>query len=793
MSSVSKGNEFRDSIVRALVAASYRNVEAEKRLGGFKKVDIYYEEISFGSVMKVAVEAKNYERPLVKSYVMSNIYPEYKPLLETKEVDKVIIIAPHDVSPDTREYIKSCGFLFMTIHHFYSHVMDFWGYLDGLCTSYKEGGLDKYYMPLFYSGGLSLEDKVLSWLNTDGEKPIAILAGYGMGKTSFSRHIACKLAESFKSKSSGRIPIYIRLGEISDEQSLEGLLAKSLTSARAVQKYTFELFMELNRCGQFCILLDGFDEMKHTMTWDQFRHNVKELNRLIEGKSKVVLLGRPSAFVSDSEQALILRGVRPIEEKEVRAFEWSIYERIELEFFTPQASIEFIGKYIRYLIEARGAGTGVSNEDFVRDRLDEISGLDFSEILLRPVQAKMLAEIASDPSHKLKSYSRYGLYKHFMDCIIERELSKPSRHSFSSEVRRGFVRDLAWWMWGSGNPSGVSASEIPSWIVDKCKEGRVMDKVAVLRDLISGSVLETKLADKFYFPHRSYQEFLVSEYIINLSPSVAVIDKIRASVNKEIIDFVRESGEKDGLLGIYDLLPDYQGGLNVHFLELMIWASSGSDRNEVTCEWHLIIKFLSLLPKDGVGNEEEAARFALEMLAEHSSRAMTLTSLLCMCLSIFYSEREDVRSQMMVALSGAVLRLAMPEIDKIISAKKNVRIALSSGLSSSWLGIVLNGFDSEGGGSGDVRFSINVKGVFDSICDCLAGRLRIFGFDDFPEAAGSYSISNLAAFDDFLSMTSKGGSLVRYFKDYHNLEKMVPVTNKKTKEKKLPSWVNSSE
>jgi hypothetical protein len=460
MSNVSKGNDFRDTIARALTAASFRNVEIEKRLGNFKKVDVYYENLEFGRTTRFAIEAKNYSKPLVKSYIASNIYPEYSVLIQNKDIDKVIIIAPHDVSPDTREYISGCGFIFMTLEHFYAHIMNFLGYLDGLRTSYKEGGLDKYYMPLFYGENLNLEARLLSWINEPNTKPIAILAGYGMGKTSFSRHFACRLAESFLEKNHGRIPIYIRLGEISDEQSLEGLLAKSLTSSKAVQNYTFELFMELNRCGQFCILLDGFDEMKHAMTWDHFKHNVKELNRLIEGESKVVLLGRPSAFISDSEQSLILRGVRPIDEKEVRAYEWNIYDRIELNFFTADAAIEFIGKYISHLINSSSIECKKTPDEFVEERVNEIKALGFSDIIRRPVQAKMLAEIASEPSYLLESYSRYGLYKHFMDCIIEREMLKKSRHFFSSNVRRGFIRELAWWMWCNGGNSGLSLSEI---------------------------------------------------------------------------------------------------------------------------------------------------------------------------------------------------------------------------------------------------------------------------------------------------------------------------------------------
>lgn len=795
MSTVKKGNEFRDAIFRALLAASYRNVETEKRIGGYKKVDIYYEEVDFGRVRKVAVEAKNYEKPLVKSEVATKIHAEYQPLIANKDIDKLVIIAPHDVSPDTREFISSCGYVFMTIEQFYAYIMNFLGYLEGLRTGYKEGGLDKYYMPLLFGDGEDLEQYLDRWLVAESAKPIAVLAGYGMGKTSFSKHYACKLAGKFLDNEYGRIPIYIRLGEISDEQSLEGLLAKCLTSSNAVQNYTFELFMELNRNGQFCILLDGFDEMKHAMTWDHFKHNVKQLNRLIEGDSKVVLLGRPSAFTSESEQALILRGVRPIDEKEVRAFEWNIYERIELNLFTEDAAFEFIGKYIKYLIVANDVGCNQDVDDFVESRISEIKGLGFSDIILRPVQAKMLAEIASDPSHQLESYSRYGLYKHFMDCIIEREMLKQSRQLFSSETRRSFVRELAWWMWGSGTSTGLSLSEIPSWIIEKCKGNRVMDRDGALRDLVSGSVLETKIADKFYFPHRSYQEFLVSEYVVNLAPDAGVIDKIRSVINREILDFIKESGRKSLPLYIHGLLPSYQGSLNLNLIELLAWACADKSQSEIEeCSWHIIIRFYGLVLN---GDDCVAAtEYIINTIVIHGlypeNRDRILAQLFCLCLAAFYI-RDDGRQQTIMRLATAiVIKLSLPEIEKLINLKKKTPVATQSGGYGRWFELVLNNISVHGDTDGPSFLAMDVEGLFSGVKKLFGEKCRILGFDDLPHREISFGISALALVDDDFSMTNKGGVLVKYFKDYHQDLKLVPVVQRKPRAKKLPGWISEA-
>ncbi|AHL77597.1 hypothetical protein CH92_00905 [Stutzerimonas stutzeri] len=784
MSAVKKGNDYRDTIARILAAASYRNVEIEKRLGGYKKVDVYYERFEYGSLVRYAIEAKNYEKPLTKAYIASNIFSEYSVLLNNKEVDKVIIIAPLDVSPDTRKYIIGCGFMFMTLEQFRSHIMNFLTYLEGLCTGYKEGGLDKYYMPLYFGENQSLKERLLSWISEENARPIAILAGYGMGKTSFSKHFACALAEEFLENNRGRIPIYIRLGEISDEQSLEGLLAKSLISSNAVQNYTFELFMELNRSGQFCILLDGFDEMKHAMTWDQFRHNVKELNRLVEKRSKVILLGRPSAFISDSEQALILRGVRPLDEKEVRAFEWSIYDRIELNFFTREASIEFMGKYIRHLVTDSGIDCNMPLEEFISKRIIEIKALDFSEIILRPVQAKMLAEIASEPSQQLESYSRYGLYKHFMDCIIEREMFKKSRRIFSSDTRRNFVRELAWWMWCDGGGSGLALSEIPRSLIDKCRDGKNIDREAALRDLVSGSVLETKMADKFYFPHRSYQEFLVSEYIIGLTPDLGAIERVKGAINGEIKDFVMESGNKNAFNALYEIVPEYKGTLSLQFIELLAWAAPNDiSAKDISSEWHLIVGFYQRLAEFG---PDEAGEFILEILKVTETREIVLTALLCLCMSILYSERKNTKLGM--TLATVILKSALPVIEKIVNAKKKSPIAMQAGIGGAWHEIVLRAFAVNDFSYG-LNLDVNVNEVFESIKASLSLKLRVSGVPDFEPFNYIVTLQGLSTTEEDLSMNNKGGVVAKYFRDYHRNQKMIPVTvMRKPADRKLPGW-----
>ena len=325
---VEKGNQFRYDVAQLLRAAHYYNVETEKRIGS-KKVDIYFEEKSLGAVRKVGVECKNYKTPLTKADISRDIYPDYNVLIQSHQLDQILIIANHDLNADARSYINDTPcFSFMTFMELQNNLMDFTSYQIGIKLQYKEEGLDEYYIHPQFTNNKDLEDHILSWLSSNSSRPIAILAGYGMGKTSFARHMAYTVTTKQIPSCISRIPVLIKLGDISSEQGLEGLLGKVLAANSAVGNYHFDIFMELNRRGRFFIILDGFDEMKHTMSWNQFKYNFSQLNRLIVENSKILLLGRPSAFLSDAEHYFALKVFEESKEKICKKLDGPIMKKL---------------------------------------------------------------------------------------------------------------------------------------------------------------------------------------------------------------------------------------------------------------------------------------------------------------------------------------------------------------------------------------------------------------------------------------------------------------------------------
>ncbi len=84
------GNAFRD-LVCDLLRTKYPDLRIEKRLSG-TKVDIRF--TSEGLAREVwAVECKDYAKPLDKGYVAGSIFSVYHPMLDKREVDRVLIVS----------------------------------------------------------------------------------------------------------------------------------------------------------------------------------------------------------------------------------------------------------------------------------------------------------------------------------------------------------------------------------------------------------------------------------------------------------------------------------------------------------------------------------------------------------------------------------------------------------------------------------------------------------------------------------------------------------------------------
>jgi hypothetical protein len=180
----------------------------------------------------------------------------------------------------------------------------------------------------------------------------------------------------------------------------------------------------------------------------------------------------------------------------------------------------------------------------------------------------MLADLAADPQFEIRGLTRFALYGHFIDHLIEREATKKGRgDTLKRDDRRTFAGDLAWHLWTStGSYSlGCRVDELPDSLFEPYDLATDSD-FAVKRALISGSFLDEKAGGVFFYAHRSFQEFLVAEYIWNhleagTEKGADILQNLPNALTGEVFDFLIERGDTDFFRGLIKALNQQLTGV----------------------------------------------------------------------------------------------------------------------------------------------------------------------------------------------------------------------------------------
>ena len=607
------GKDLEEAIKRALRARGWTVTDESLRVG--KRVDVVAVEHHLDEFIRYAVESKDYASPLTR-HQLSLIIADYSPLLNQAMVDQVLIVTRHGLAPAADALIRSTvGFRHQSIGRLEASILDFSEYLRFASRRFadQEANIELYYQPPHTDEDDDLYELIRAWAageegvqktRLDPERPIAILAGYGMGKSSFARHSCAAFAAAYLEGNQRRIPILIDLGEIADEQSLEGLLGKEFTSTHVIPGYSFDRFMSLNFDGSFVIFLDGFDEMKQRQSWSEFQYTIRQLGRLAEGDARLVILGRPTAFASETNMNEILHG-RTSNGFAVGAGTPD-YQELRIRRLTPPEVKGFLEAFVATISDSHGLD--------VSEMLNQLEvGLqdkEFRDLAGRPVQLRMLADLLPENPELLGGIAVHSLYDlfidHLVEAIIARELEKKARLGISAANRRRFAQHLAYWLWVSPPESGAAVIEdIPMEFVLDCSDLRADDPPSALaserRDLVIGAPVDD-IGSRLTFPHRSIQEFLVSQEawarLLRAELSVADLNKL---MTEEIAAFMTAiAGETEDAAAV-SLLRQTSGTLRSstyralagrtsmgeQLLQPLKWASGGS-HEEFATPWILL-------------------------------------------------------------------------------------------------------------------------------------------------------------------------------------------------------------
>src|ERR1700722_374088 len=555
-----KGTEFERRVASLLRSSTgYRNLQEQQHIRGVNVDMTFQKQWRPHKYLTIGVECKDWKSGLDRNALMEICF-SYRPLLDNKDIDELWVITPNPVHATVQEFANGMSNIALFhINELEQDIIDFSIYAHYLIRQFDEEKLRQYYVqPRQYNSAKRIHDTILSWLAIDSAMPAAIWAGYGIGKTSYAKYLAAELAGKFLSDSSERIPIYVPLGDYYTSPRLDGLLSNVLTNNNGVHGYNYNTFLNLHEAGRFVIILDGFDEMKYAMTSAEFHAIALEIRRLIRPNSKVILLGRPSAIISGEEHELLVKGTRRSSGVDISDEIGIQFFEIRINFFTPGAYREFVTKYLR------SNYSGPNKDDFIAARLRELEDANISEVMRRPVQARLLSQILLHPNNSIEKLSKYDLYNLFVDECLARESRKHARQRTSSNTLRRFMQDLAWWLWTTKRTRTFTIYEIPNSLSANYVNPNA-DVISSLRELLISSftdeasigLVEEKDAGTFYFPHQSFTEFLIADYVIDRRLSSVEFSDFVKSFNPEIESFLLAYTKEDICYSLYLRLPSY--------------------------------------------------------------------------------------------------------------------------------------------------------------------------------------------------------------------------------------------
>jgi hypothetical protein len=627
---MAKPNDLEEDVKRILQIQGWR--VTSELLVEYKKVDCLIEKkVHFGRMERIAVECKDYSGALTQSEA-AEIYANYLPLVQNGMIDYLMLVTRNEIAPSAKTFCSAArGMMHTSYFMLLNSLIDFSGYVHGLISQYRYDDLDRYYVPQSCREVLlteedssspvstaiaSVEEEIFTWIESDSADPVAVLAGYGMGKTTLAKRIAYLLARSFTTDSQSRIPILIRLEDIGSEQSLEGLLGTQFTSRSVVDSYNFNIFMELNSRGRFVIILDGFDEMKQAMSWETMRYNFSQLNRLVVPGAKVMLGGRPSAFLSEEEYLEVLHGRRRILGRLRSIPDWPDYQEFHLESFSDEQIKSFVESYALILAERRAVTEIAPNAHKLIDTISHEENKELLALARRPVQLKMILELFPYWEDSLDKLTLTALYSEFIDLIIRRETEKRARKHFSIQQRRRFVASLAWWMWEESKGTAVKLSDIPDSVFSSFVDDTDIPLSDLKRDLLGACFLEVKQPEGYYFPHRSFQEFLIAERLVDLLKSGKFRLEKKVPINAEIQEFVV------GLMGGHDWevwrgkILKYRGVMDDWVIDLFLRFIQRPDDclDSLSSPWEVVAAARGILTNRWKLSGDESADFLRRLL-----------------------------------------------------------------------------------------------------------------------------------------------------------------------------------
>ena len=208
-----------------------------------------------------------------------------------------------------------------------------------------------------------------------------------------------------------------------------------------------------------------------------------------------------------------------------------------------------------------------------------------------------------------------------------RECAKPARSPIGEESRLKFLRELAFWLWAKkGGSTSFYAPDLPGNLLEGLPDGDTETAEDKAREYLAGAFLERKAGDTYYFPHRSFAEFLVAQRMYLHQPEVGDHEEYGRIVKEGVAEFLDDVPNRAIVEAWTDTLAYARGEIDMDYLLFLanyVGFDAFSARLPADSIWKLPSQLLQPIQ---LWEATELTRLRNVLLAaDHVSAAMIVT------------------------------------------------------------------------------------------------------------------------------------------------------------------------
>ncbi len=367
------------------------------------------------------------------------------------------------------------------------------------------------------------------WLNRPEARQITLLGDYGTGKTSLARKLAHDLGEKHLKDPTQPVPVLVNLREARSSLGLENLVIHHL-QAHGIDRASFKAFRHLLEQGFIVLIFDGFDELVTRTNARLTLENLRELNRAVMGKAKVLLTCRTHYF-RDTEEEKTFIGTD--QKPGLSKGSTDLYREISNR---PDFKIVYLQEF---------------SEDQVKEYFNKIFGpvgpenyrimkgiYNLEKLSKRPVLLDMIVNSLGRMAENKKTLRPAELYDAYTRLWVDRN---DWRNVLSPGEKMIFVEELAFLLWESEKDfihhrelSGV----LKSHFKESIKESMEMEFADY--EVRTATFLQRDSAGNYSFSHRSFMEFFLVKRMIRLFTDRGIDALAMRRLSPEVLGFLTD-------------------------------------------------------------------------------------------------------------------------------------------------------------------------------------------------------------------------------------------------------------